>query len=97
MALPQPPNGEGLREVVSHRGVVRLRGDDAADGEAVGPHVGVSKQPREEVFLETGFLAYPVLGNSRKHIALLREGSMRRLPVGVFYYEGIGGYDTVTL
>ena len=42
--LPQPSNGEGLREVVRHWGGVRLRGDDAAHGEAVGPCVGVSRQ-----------------------------------------------------
>src|SRR5918995_1160066 len=53
--LPQPSNGEGLREVVYHRGVVRLRGDDAAYGEAVGPCVGVSRQSLETVWkIKTG-------------------------------------------
>ena len=37
-------NGQGLRKVVRQRGGLCLRGDDAADGEAVGPCVGVSRQ-----------------------------------------------------
>ena len=51
--LSQPSDGEGLREIVRHWGGVRLRGDDTAHGEAVGPCVGVSRQSREEVFSET--------------------------------------------
>jgi hypothetical protein len=42
--LPQPEDGEGLREVMRHRGGIRLRGDDAAHGEEVGPCVGLSRQ-----------------------------------------------------
>ena len=43
--LLQPEDGQGLREVVRHRRVLCLRGDDAADGEAVSPCVGgVSRQ-----------------------------------------------------
>jgi putative transposase len=42
--LSQPSNGQGLREVVRYRGGLCLRGDDAADGEAVGLCVGVSSQ-----------------------------------------------------
>jgi hypothetical protein len=37
-------NGQGLREVVCYWGGLCLRGDDAADGEEVGPYVGVSRQ-----------------------------------------------------
>ena len=47
--LPQPEDGKRLREVVRHRGGLRLRGDDAADGEAVGPCVGVSRKSLYEV------------------------------------------------
>jgi putative transposase len=42
--LPQPEDGQRLREVVRHRGGLRLRGDDPADGEEVGPCLRVSRQ-----------------------------------------------------
>ena len=35
--LAQPEDGQRLREVMRHRGGLRLRGDDAPDGETVGP------------------------------------------------------------
>jgi hypothetical protein len=44
MDLPQPEDGEGLREVMRHRGGIRLRGDEPPHGEAFGPCVGVSRQ-----------------------------------------------------
>src|SRR5215218_5359999 len=37
-------NGQGLREVMHHRGGARLRGDDAAHGEVVGSCLGFIKQ-----------------------------------------------------
>ena len=40
--LSQPKDGQGLREVVRHRGGLCLRGDDAADGEALGSCLRVS-------------------------------------------------------
>ncbi len=45
--LSQPEDGQRLREAMRHRGGLRLRGDDAAHGEAVGPCVGVSRQSLE--------------------------------------------------
>jgi len=47
--LPQPEDGKRPREAVRHRGGLRLRGDDAADGAAVGRCVGVSRQSLYEV------------------------------------------------
>jgi putative transposase len=41
---PQPEDGQRLREAMCHRRGLRLRSDDAADGEEVGPYVGVSRQ-----------------------------------------------------
>ena len=42
--LPQQEDGQRLREIVRNRGGLCLRGDDAADGEAIGPCLGVSRQ-----------------------------------------------------
>jgi hypothetical protein len=39
---------------VRHRGGLRLRGDDAAYGEAVGPCIGVSRQSLEGEFYDVG-------------------------------------------
>jgi hypothetical protein len=50
--LPQPEDGQRLREAMRHRGGIRLRGDDAAHGEKVGSCVGVSRQSLEEEFSE---------------------------------------------
>src|SRR5918998_468887 len=50
--LPQPEDGQGLREVVRNRRGLRLRGDDPAYGEEVGPCVRVSRQSLEEEFSE---------------------------------------------
>src|SRR5215211_1245116 len=47
--LPQPEDGQRLREAMRHRGGFRLRGDDAAYGETVGPCVRVSRQSLERV------------------------------------------------
>jgi hypothetical protein len=41
---PQPKDGQRLREAMCERRGLRLRGDDAADGEEVGPCVGISRQ-----------------------------------------------------
>jgi hypothetical protein len=49
MDQPRPEDGKRLREVVRHREGLRLRSDDAADGEEVGPCVGVSRQSLYEV------------------------------------------------
>jgi transposase len=48
--LPQQEDGQRLREIVRNRGGLCLRGDDAADGEAIGPCVGVSRQSLEGEF-----------------------------------------------
>src|SRR5215218_10934900 len=48
--LSQPEDEQGLREAVRNRGSVRLRCDDQADGKAIGPCVGVSRQSLEGVF-----------------------------------------------
>ena len=40
----RPSNGQRLREVMRHRGGVRLRGGDAAHGEVVGSCLGFIKQ-----------------------------------------------------
>jgi hypothetical protein len=37
-------DGQGLREVIRHRGGLCLRGDEPPHGEAFGPCVGVSRQ-----------------------------------------------------
>src|SRR5215211_8040168 len=50
--LPQPEDGQRLREAMRHRGGFRLRGDDAAYGETVGPCVRVSRQSLEGAFSE---------------------------------------------
>ncbi len=42
--MPQPQDGQRLRKVMCHRRGLRLRSDDAAHGEAVGPCVGISRQ-----------------------------------------------------
>ena len=47
--LPQPEDGQRLREAVRNRRSLRLRGDDAADGKTFGPCVGVSRQSLETV------------------------------------------------
>jgi len=49
MDLPQPEDGQGLREVMRHRRILCLRGDDAAHGEAFGQCVGVSRQSLEKL------------------------------------------------
>ena len=46
---PQPEDVQRLREAMRHRGGIRLRSHDAADGEAFGPCVGVSRQSLYEV------------------------------------------------
>jgi hypothetical protein len=47
--LSQPEDGQGLREVMRHRGGLYLRGDEPPHGEAFGPCVGVSRQSLYEV------------------------------------------------
>ncbi len=47
--VPQPEDGQRLREAMCHRGGLCLRGDDTADGEAVGSCVGVSRQSLEKL------------------------------------------------
>ena len=47
--LPQPEDGQRLREVMRHRGGLYLRGDEPPHGEAFGPCVGVSRQSLYEV------------------------------------------------
>jgi hypothetical protein len=42
--LSQPEDGQRLREARRHRRGFRLRGDEAAHGEAIDPCVGVSRQ-----------------------------------------------------
>src|SRR3982750_3338422 len=44
LALSEQEAEQGLREVVRKRGSVRLRRDDTADGEAVGPCLRLSRQ-----------------------------------------------------
>src|SRR5829696_8114330 len=46
---PQPKDGQRLREVVRNWRSLRLRGDDASDGEEVGPRVRVSRQSLERL------------------------------------------------
>jgi hypothetical protein len=52
LAGPKPTNEQGLQKAVRERGGVRLRGDDTADGEAVGPCLKLSRQFLEEEFSE---------------------------------------------
>jgi hypothetical protein len=42
--LSQPEDSQRLREVMRHRGCVRLRSDESADGEAVGACLGLIGQ-----------------------------------------------------
>ena len=42
--LAQPPDEQGLREAVRNRRSLRIRGDDASDGEAVGVLFEVFRQ-----------------------------------------------------
>ena len=44
LAFAQPAHEQGLREAVRDERGVRLRGDDSADGEAVGPCLGLFGQ-----------------------------------------------------
>src|SRR4051795_8390629 len=50
LALSEQEDEQGLREVVRKRGSVRLRRDDTADGEAVGPCLRLSRQFLEKLF-----------------------------------------------
>jgi putative transposase len=42
--LPQPSDEQGLREIVCHQRGIRLRSNDALDGKAASPCLGIFKQ-----------------------------------------------------
>src|SRR5215211_423780 len=73
--LPQPEDGQRLREAMRHRGGFRLRGDDADYGEKVGPCVRVSRQSLRDRMKSlgcTGGVVFrttktPLFGPSRLH------------------------------
>src|SRR5215207_9398921 len=52
MDLPQPEDGQRLREAVRHRRGLHLRGYDADHGEAVSQCLGLSRQSLKEKFSE---------------------------------------------
>jgi hypothetical protein len=52
LAGPKPAHKQGLREAVRKRRGVRLRRDDTADGETVGPCLRLSRQFLEGAFSE---------------------------------------------
>src|SRR5829696_3950755 len=78
---PQSEDGQRLRKAVCHRRGIRLRGDDAAYGEEVGPCVGISRQSLEGEFSEVELRLYGVLRTSALGFSELRkewlEGSSR--------------------
>ena len=53
LTLSEQADEQGLREAVCYRRGVHLCCDDAPDGKAVGPCLGIFKQSLEGVFSET--------------------------------------------
>src|SRR5829696_9437260 len=87
--LPQQEDGQRLREIVRNRGGLCLRGDDAADGEAIGPCVRLSRQSLEGVFSEVRSQKWPpgIFTHCAKMIAsqlrpAFSEGGWERWRIG---------------
>jgi hypothetical protein len=72
MAIPQPADEQGLREAVLDGRSVRLRGHDAAHGEAVGRRLGLFGQSPQAarrmeelgLRLRLGLVLYTTIHNS---------------------------------